>query len=333
MSNIQQMQIQRIRDFDVFFPDLFLNNVPKHYSVPDVYSSFNHLGDGIVSKIIIVPGGQYNQFVVKFHSFNIPQHTYDRTICMRWPFYTYSLSSEPDTSYGWLEFENVSVFNSNKWHSQEQYGVEHDYSLYDEHSILQRDPRSVHLHKYLKETHFSCTLTDDAIDFLIQENMRIERDANGLHEYLSGNSDAAADAAPAELEDGEIDEGISAYHNYYNNYIYKIAEDTLINDESSAATVADEAPTEFAVVDDNRNICIANEDLYSIDSDSNDDDDECHPQEDNDTEDDNTIYEYCEITNGVWHRRAREDYEDPDELHYRINNATNPHDRADAFWN
>jgi hypothetical protein len=51
-------------------------------------------------------------------------------------------------------------------------------------------------------------------------------------------------------------------------------------------------------------------------------------------EDDNDddLYEYCEIQKGVWHRRLRDENEDPDELHHRIANALTPEDRANAFW-
>ena len=49
-------------------------------------------------------------------------------------------------------------------------------------------------------------------------------------------------------------------------------------------------------------------------------------------DDDDNLYEYCEIQKGVWHRRLRYENEDPDELHRRINNASTPEDRANAFW-
>jgi hypothetical protein len=52
-----------------------------------------------------------------------------------------------------------------------------------------------------------------------------------------------------------------------------------------------------------------------------------------DDSDEEGIYEYCEITKGVWHRRLREENEDPDELHRRIKNAETAEKRAQAFWN
>jgi len=353
MPETQHLRITRTLDFCRYFPDLFLNDVPKHYSLPDVYNSINHLGDDIISNIIIVPGGQYNQFVVKFHSLHIPQHTYDRTICMRWEFYLDSLSSEPGLSCKWLDFENVSVFSETKWRSQERFGVEHHYSRDDSYSILQRDSRCVQLHQYLKDTHHSCSLTDDALDFLIEENKRME------NEFMTANS--WVHDASYELEDGEVDEShlyiendkqlhLSVYDNY-SNYIYKFAEE----DPAAAAAAAEDYSNlpvqtiaDFDILDNTSNICIAedgiiieNEDLYSMDDNTNphehqdeheEEEDDDYPQEESDSEDD-TLYEYCEISKGVWHRRPREDYEDPDELHYRINNATNSRDRAKEFWN
>jgi hypothetical protein len=361
MPQIQHLRIMRDLDFSRYFPDLFLNDVPKHYSLPDVYSSINHLGDGIVSNITIVPGGQYNQFVVKFDSFHIPQHTYDRTICMRWEFYLDSLSREPGRSCKWLEFKNVSVFNETKWRSQERFGVEHYYSRDKSYSLFQGDPRCVQLHKYLKDTHYSCGLTDDAVDFLIEENNRMENEfekkAFEMHDFITANS--WAPDASYELEDGEVHEShlyiendkhldLSAYDNYSNNYIYKFAEEDPAAAAEDYSNLPVQTIADFDTLDNTSNICIAedgiiieNEDLYSMDDNTNphehqdeheEEDDDDYPQKESDSEDD-TQYEYCEISKGVWHRRPREDYEDPDELHYRINNATNPRDRAKEFWN
>jgi hypothetical protein len=333
MSSVQKLQIQRTRDFHEFFPDLFLDNVHPQYSVPDIYNSFESLGNNIVSSIIIVPCAQFNQFVVKFNTFNIPKDTYDRTICTRLPFYIDSLSGEPDTRRRWFEFVNVAVFNPVQWYAEERFGVEHQYSIHD-HSILYNDPRTVHLYQYLKNTHFSCRLSDDTVHLLTEENARAEQDAiYDIHGYLSGKDYTNADAAAAaELEDGEIDEShlyenndyvlnylnnnvfyhdTSLDHNYVNDYIYGIAENTTHNHPQGLSIIENVVNTPSLISSDISECddYALDEDLYS--SEDEEDDHECYPQDDSD----------------------EEDYEDPDELHYRINNTTNPHDRAHAFWN
>ena len=55
-------------------------------------------------------------------------------------------------------------------------------------------------------------------------------------------------------------------------------------------------------------------------------------EEKNHDADDDDIYEYCEIQSGIWHRRLRDENEDPDQLHFNINIAITPEERAAAFW-
>ena len=351
MSSVQQLQMQRFRDFDNFFPDLFLDEVPLHYKVPDIYNIFNKVGNGIVASIIFVPGEFYNKAVVKFHTYTIPQHTYEQTICMRWELFKDSLSGECGSEKTrWFELDNVYLFNSAKWDAQKRFGLEYIYSLND-YSALRDDPRSIHLYKYLKDMHFAYNLTEDAIDLISEDILRMDQYEFDFNQSLIYKSDDDTNVAVvAELEDGEVDESVynSCFYNndnisvddlYYNNYIYKS------NEESSPTVVVDTevSPTILSVISDidtlhsrnNPSIhdetrSIIDADLYSTGED--DDNYSDYPHEDSDDEDEH-MYEYCEISEGVLHRRMRDPYEDPDELHFRINNATNPIDRARAFWN
>lgn len=51
-----------------------------------------------------------------------------------------------------------------------------------------------------------------------------------------------------------------------------------------------------------------------------------------DDDEDESNYEYCEIMKGIWHKRPRNENEDPDKLHTRLSNAKSPLDKIDIFW-
>jgi hypothetical protein len=362
MSSIQQEQIDRTTDFDYYFPDLFLNDVPSYYTIADIYNMFNRLGDDIVVGITIVPGLTSNKFVVKFDGFRIHKDTYEKTICVRWSLYKNWSSEDPGIEGKWFELNNVSVFDSNLWNMEPRFGVEYHYEK-NAYSTLCQDERTIHLCQYLKNTHFSSILTNDAANLIDQENRRIDEETNEIYnQYFSNTTTTDAAAAAADdmngLEDGEIDEShlyndyddeYSVDENYYHNYIYNIIEDAA---NVSVDNFVTEPDTEIAFScsaaaatmpcendDDINEYMLAghyeddDEYYHEDDEDDKDNNNNNNNINDEDDDDDDGLYEYCEISNGIWHRRLRYENEDPDELHYRINNATNPQGRAEAFWN
>jgi hypothetical protein len=366
MSSIQQEQIRRTRDFDNYFPDLFLNDVPSYYTIADIYNMFNRLGDDIAVGITIVPGLTSNKFVVKFDGFHIHQDTYEKTICVRWSLYKNWSSEDPGIEGKWFELNNVSVFDSNLWNMEPRFGVEYHYQK-NAYSTLYQDERTMHLCQYLKNTHFSSILTNDAANLIDQENRRIDQETSEIYNQYFSNT-AAADADVYGLEDGEIDESHlyndyddehSVDENYYHNYIYNIIEDAanvsideyvtepenanvsidkfVTEPETDIASSSCSTAADVTIPCENDDDDI-NEYMLAGHNDENDDDyyedeDDEDDNRNNNNHDDDGLYEYCEISNGIWHRRLRYENEDPDELHYRINNATNPQERAEAFWN
>lgn len=87
MSRIQLDQIEHDYSFSKFFPDLFLKRVSLHYRLSDIYDIFNHDGNKIVYTITCIPRPRFTHYIVKFHSFKIPQESYDKFLCARWAIY------------------------------------------------------------------------------------------------------------------------------------------------------------------------------------------------------------------------------------------------------
>lgn len=369
MSSIQKEQITRTLDFHDYFPDLFLNDVPLYYTISDIYNVFNSLCNDIVLTIIIVPGATSNKFVVKFHSFNISRDTYDKTICMRWAFYKGLSYDDDDTRKGkWFELDNVCPFDSNKWSEQLRFGVEYHYPL-NSYASLFNDQRTVHLFNYLKQMNFERILTDDAFDFICKNNERIAEESNEVYDtYLNADSqfDVAHACAKNILEDGEIDESylyhdisegssvssslnneyhdINSYKNYIHDIINNVANDEIITNKYNivhhpvhpvhpAALDSDKEDAEYyeqLYAEEQRNGAGGESSLGTYDDDYYD----VTKQDDSDSDDDDdNMYECCEISNGIWHRRICDPDEDRDELYRKINNATNMHERVNAFWN
>ena len=208
MSPDEISQIENDYSFAGFFPSLFLKRVPLEYTVDDVNDIFNAIGDNIVNIIAVIPGTEYNHFIIKFHEFNISQESYEKTLCLHWAIY-----KNPRASAKMDHFENVEIykFDQEIW----------DASPHDETSVYE------FYYPYYSE-----------------ERKR-----------------------EMEKEDEE--------NSYYE-------------DECEAHTSA--------------------------------------------VEEDESQYEYCEIMEGVWHKRPRDLDEDPDELHRRISTAKSPEERARAFW-
>jgi hypothetical protein len=191
--------------FDGFFPSLFLKRVPLKYTVDDVNDIFNAIGDNIVNIIAVIPGTEYNHFIIKFHEFNISPETYEKTLCLRWAIY-----KNPRASAKMDDFENVEVYKF-------------DQEIWD--------------------------------------------------------------ASPQDED--------SVYEFYYPYYSEERKREMEKEDEEYECEAHSSAVEE---------------------------------------EEDESQYEYCEIMEGVWHKRPRDLDEDPDELHRRISSAKSSEERARAFW-
>ena len=284
-------KIVRDRDFADYFPDLFIENVPKEYTIADFHSIFNVYGTNALSTITIVPGNDSNIVIVCFNAWNISYEMYKKTLCLRWKFY--SKTGMPGKH---MDIRRASIyeFDETLWKSVPRFGVVYDYSAYWQNNLLS-DPRAVHLHEYLLQEPYIKRLTEDAA-VLVNDDCEYyeEKFAEFTEAEEFAMYDALEDAIREEFENEEYDK------------LYSIPLEEGEIDESDVAVA--------------------------------DDDSTIRTTEDHEDEDDSHMYEYCEIE-GIIHRRLRNNpadcggyAEDPDELHYRINNAKGFENKAYEFW-
>lgn len=302
MASILSEKIVRERNFAEYFPDLFLNNVPKHYSISQLHSIFSNYGKDSVVSITIVPEKNTNLVVVRFNEWNISDEVYGTTLCMRWNFYNKTgIPGKID------EICNADIYEFDEivWKSAPRFGVIYDYSAVCFEEFI-KDSRSVYLYNYLICEPYVKMLTEDAE--LMVNKSQIDYYEKKFIEYAQNNEMEYYKMIET-MRDEEIE-------NEEYNQLYNIPLEDGEIDESGGDNDIDEYEEYEAEVAE----------AISL-------------REKEDDEDDSEMYEYCEIA-GVLQRRLRKNpadqggyKEDPDELHYRINNAKGFANKSYEFWN
>lgn len=349
-TNFECTRMDRDLAFKSYFPDLFLNNVPKEYSIEHIHSIFSQYGgEGVLHQIIIVPEEDSNIVVVKFNEWNISNETYERTRCMRWNFYKNTGTGTPGKIID-IHYADVHPFDEFIWKTVPRFGVEYNYSLIA-HDCFLSDPRGIYLYEYLNREPYVRVFTDDAICLA---------DDSDLEDYYQDDFLKYVDSERKRHEEYLLDSDNEVTNPDVDSTMEEIIFRQQLEDDAEYDELYRDCELEDGEIDESEesdevsNIDSVEEELLDLSEDDEDDQDDCintsygcesdaimyyedglaeveNQEEIDDYDDENQIYEYCEI-GGVMHRRLREENEDPDELHRRISSAKNIEDRAIAFW-
>ena len=324
--------IERNLDFAQYFPDLFIDNVPKEYTIGHFHSIFSVYGDDSLRQITIVPEENTNIVVVKFTPWKVKREMYVSLICMRWNFY-----NKRGIPAEHKEIANASIyeFDETLWNSFPRFGVDHVYSMFL-YEDLKTDPRTTHLYEYLRKEPYTTVLTSDSrhivdekyaeyyegafeeyLDELKKEqedydDMKRQEEEDLMRQYYEYKEDCEYYGRVQEmeeyenlfklqlLEEGEIDESTSALGETEENCDYDYEEECQPNDAAAKRIALKKREEE--------------------------------------EDEDHQMYHYCEI-GGVQRRRLKNNAsdcggheEDPDDLYYRINNAKGVANKEREFW-
>jgi len=325
-------KIERDLDFAQYFPDLFIENVPKEYTIGHFHSIFSVYGDDALRQITIVPEENTNIVVVRFTPWKVKREMYESMICMRWNFY-----NKTGIPAEHKEIANASIyeFDETLWNSFPRFGVDHVYSMYS-YQGLKADPRARHLYEYLSKEPYTTILTSDS-RYIVDEKYA-EYYEDKFAEYL-----ADMKRQEEEYDDMKMQEEEELRRQYYE---YKEECDYYghLQEMEEYEKLFKLQLLEEGEIDESTSALGESEENCDYDY-----EEECQPndavkrkalkkREEEEEDEDPQMYHYYEI-GGVQRRRLKNNAsdcggheEDPDDLYYRINNAKGVANKEREFW-